>query len=134
MTIETKIRFSTERAGQKRLRKSDESAKLQKPVPERIPRVARLLALAIHFDGLIRRGVAQDYADLARLGGVTRARITQIMNLLNLAPAIQEELLFLPGANSGRDAVTEREMRRVCKVAKWTEQVTGCSSIGAIKK
>ena len=55
-----------------------------------------LTALAIRFEGLVRRGDVRDYADLARLGCVTRARITQIMNLLHLAPDIQEALLFLP--------------------------------------
>ena len=34
---------------------------------------------------------------------VTRARMTQIMNLLNLAPDIQEELLLLPPVTEGRD-------------------------------
>lgn len=57
---------------------------------ERSPRLARLMALAIKFDGLVRQGVVRDYADLARLGYVSRARITQIMNLLHLAPDIQE--------------------------------------------
>ena len=62
----------------------------------KLPRVARLMALAIKFDGMLREGVATDYADLARLGLVTRARMTQIMNLLNLAPDIQEQILFSP--------------------------------------
>lgn len=68
------------------------------------------LTLAIHFDGLIRQVVVWDYADLARLGGVSRARITQIMNLLNLPPWKQEELLILQG-DSWRTRVTERKMR-----------------------
>jgi alkylated DNA nucleotide flippase Atl1 len=68
------------------------------------------MALAIHFDGLIRDGVVKNYADLARLGGVSRARITQIMNLLNLPPWKQEELLFLEGGQ-GRTGVTERVIR-----------------------
>ena len=70
---------------------SDES----KPALERIPRISRYMALAIHFEDLIRQGVVTDYADLARLGHVTRARVTQIMNLRLLTPEIQEELLFL---------------------------------------
>jgi hypothetical protein len=53
----------------------------------------RLMALAIHFDRLIRDGKVKDYAEVARLGGVTRARVTQVMNLLSLAPAVQEALL-----------------------------------------
>ena len=69
---------------------SDES----KPALERIPRISRYVALAIHFEDLIRQGVVTDYADLARLGHVTRARVTQIMNLRLLAPKIQEEILL----------------------------------------
>ena len=69
---------------------SDES----KPALERIHRISRYMALAIHFEDLIRQGVVTDYADLARLGHVTRARVTQIMNLRLLAPEIQEELLL----------------------------------------
>jgi hypothetical protein len=56
------------------------------PAPPRIPRITRLMALAIKFQAMIDRGEVKDYADLARLGIVTRARITQIMNLSLLAP------------------------------------------------
>jgi len=54
------------------------------PVPPpspRIPRVTRLMALAIKFEEIVDRGEVRDYADLARLGHVTRARMSQIMNL-----------------------------------------------------
>jgi hypothetical protein len=51
-----------------------------------VPRVARLMALALRFENLIRKGRVADYSDLARLGHVSRARLTQIMNLLLLAP------------------------------------------------
>jgi hypothetical protein len=71
---------------------------------------------------LIRCGVVADYADLARLGQVSRARVTQIMNLLNLAPDIQEEILFLPRVAKGRARVTERELRAVAAVADWEGQ------------
>jgi len=80
-----------------------------------LPRISWLMALAVHFDGLIRRGIVRDYADLAWLGGVTRARITQIMNLLNLPPWKQEELLFL----RGNSRLPEREMRAVCEKTMW---------------
>ncbi len=63
------------------------------PAPPRIPRITRLMALAIKFQDMIDRGEVKDYADLARLGLVTRARVTQIMNLLNLAPDLQLESL-----------------------------------------
>jgi hypothetical protein len=88
----------------------------------KLPRVTRLMALAIKFDGLIRDGVVRDYADLARLGFVTRARMTQLMNLLLLAPDIQEEILFLPKTTTGRDRVSERNIRRITAIGRWDRQ------------
>jgi hypothetical protein len=85
------------------------------------------MALAIHFDGLIRQGLVKDYADLARLGGVSRARITQIMNLLNLPPWQQEELLFLE-SGPGRTRLTEREMRYFLLTANWINALTPSAS------
>ena len=82
----------------------------------RIPRITRLMALAIKFQGMLDCGAVHDYADLARLGYVTRARITQIMNLLLLAPDLQEHLLFSP------TTVEERRLRNVAKIVKWLEQ------------
>jgi len=94
------------------------------PPPEagNVPRVARLMALAIHFDGLLRRGEARDYAELARLGQVTRARMSQIMDLLHLAPDIQEALLSLPRTQNGRDAVTEHNLRPIAAEMDWQRQ------------
>ena len=88
----------------------------------KLPRVTRLMALAIKFETLIADGVVKDYADLARLGYVTRARMTQIMNLLNLAPDIQEEILFLPKTTTGRDPVSERNIRRITAIVPWGRQ------------
>lgn len=97
------------------------------PMPENlpkgnVPRVARLLALAHHFETLRRQGVAEDYADLARLGGVTRARMTQIMSLLNLAPDIQEEILYLPLTTRGRDAVSTKKVLPIAQDMEWDRQ------------
>ena len=90
--------------------------------PGNAPRISKLMALAIRFDGLLRRGEVRDYADLARLGYVSRARITQIMNLLNLAPDIQEALLFLPRTLKGRDSIRERDVRPIAAVSHWHRQ------------
>jgi len=97
------------------------------------------MALAIKFDGLVARGEVRDYADLARLGFVTRARITQLMNLLNLAPDIQEEILFLPATTEGRDPISERGLRNLTGVESWARQrrilhtiyARGASQVGA---
>jgi hypothetical protein len=83
-----------------------------------IPRIARLMALAIRFEGLVRDERVRDYAELARLGRVTRARMTQIMKLLDLAPDIQERILFLPPIRS----LNERNLRPVASCIDWDEQ------------
>ena len=62
----------------------------------RVPRIARLMALALRFEQLVRSGAVRDYAELARFGQASRARLTQIMSLLHLAPDLQEKILFLP--------------------------------------
>src|SRR5436190_12755690 len=99
VTFRTKIHFRAGRSGRKHLETGQ--APTQNVEPGRIPWVSKLMALAIRFDDLVRDGVVTDQAELARLGHVSRARVTQIMNLLHLAPDIQEELLFLPRIERG---------------------------------
>lgn len=85
-------------------------------------RARGLMALATMFDQLIHDGVVANQAEIAKLGFVSRARVTQIMDLLNLAPEIQEALLYLPRVEKGRDPVTERELRRIVVQLDWDEQ------------
>jgi len=75
------------------------------------------MALAIKFQDMVNRGEVRDYADLARLGYVTRARLTQIMNLLLLAPDIQERVLFGLQSDGG-----ERALRAVSAEVCWSDQ------------
>ncbi len=119
--VEFKVHFQTTRRGMKRAVVGEKPAT---PVASlgRIPRVTRLMALAIRFDHLIREGEVQDQADIARLGHVTRARVTQIMNLLHLAPDIQEAILFLPRVEQGRDPITERDLRPIASIVDWRKQ------------
>ena len=88
----------------------------------RVPRVVRMLALARKIDGMIRDGELQDLAEAARAIGVTRARVTQIANLLLLAPEIQEAILGLPPVTSGRDPISERALRRIVAEPEWKRQ------------
>jgi len=80
------------------------------------------MALAIRFERLLEEGVVANQSELARLAHVTQPRITQIMNLLHLAPDIQEEILFLPEVVEGRDPITERDLRSVAAVMQWCQQ------------
>jgi hypothetical protein len=87
-----------------------------------VPRISRLMALAIRFDRLIHDGVVANFADLAALGRVTRARVTQIMNLLNLAPDIQEKILFLDKPVRRQEIITEKRLRPMAADANWSSQ------------
>jgi len=94
----------------------------EKPKPPetrpRPPRFAVLMALAIHMEQLLRHGHVRDQAELAQLAGVTRARVTQVMNLLDLAPDIQLELLLsTPNGEQG-----EHPLRPLVAVPDWQEQ------------
>ena len=88
----------------------------------RTPRVAKLMALAIRFDDLLRTGEVTSQSELARLAHVTQPRMTQIMNLLHLAPDIQEEILILPPVTEGRDPITERDLRPITRMIGWSQQ------------
>ncbi len=88
----------------------------------RTPSVARLMALAIRLEELIAAGHVPRYAGLARLVGVSRARLTQIANLTLLAPDIQEAILFLPLVVKGREPITERHLRPLVAEPDWQRQ------------
>jgi len=120
ITLTRKVFLSNGRSGRKRLATNKPAT--EAVAPGRVPRISRLMALAIKFDGLIRDGRVTDQSELARLAHVTQPRMTQIMNLLHLAPDIQEELLFLPLVMKGRDPVHERMLRRVAAMIDWHDQ------------
>jgi hypothetical protein len=90
--------------------------------PGRVPRVARLMALALRLDDRLRRGDIASFAEVADLGHVTRARVSQIMNLLNLEPAIQEALLYLPRTVRGRDPLILRDLQPIASTCDWRRQ------------
>jgi len=80
------------------------------------------MALAIRFEQLISEGKVTDYAELARLGHVSRARITQIMNLRLLAPDIQEQLLWLSPIERGSDPLHLRQLQPIAATSAWGKQ------------
>ena len=90
--------------------------------PSRISRIARLMALAQHVEELVRSGAIGSCAAAARLGRVSRARLSQIIGLLNLAPDLQEQLLFLEHPARGRPAPVLRGVLTVAAALDWDEQ------------
>lgn len=120
LVVEGTVHFARSgRGGRKEMRDGPAPAP---PEPGRVPRVARLMALALRLEGLIRDGVVADYAEVARLGHVTRARVTQVMNLLHLATDVREALLFLPRVERGRDPVVLRDLQPIAAQPDWKRQ------------
>ena len=101
----------------------------KQPEPLRPTRVARMLALAHAMQGLLDRGEATGYGDLAALAGITPARVSQLLDLTRLAPDIQEFILFAE-TRSGNETVTERSLRALVRIASWDDQRR---AIGAIR-
>ena len=121
MTLRSKVHFGAGDKGRLELKRG--AAPAQAPTAAgRVPKVARLMALTIKFEGMLKAGEVTDYAELTRLGHVSRARLTQIMNLLNLAPDLQEALLFLPLVTEGREPVKEWRVRPVAAEVMWAKQ------------
>ena len=122
LTIQKEVHFGRGQRSRKVLREGPPSDTPQETPVGRTPRISKLMALALRFDRLISEGEITDQAELARLGQVSRARVTQIMNLLLLAPDIQEEILFLPQTLSGRDPIRARHNRPLTTVHDWRKQ------------
>lgn len=114
--VTTQVHFNVGRSGARSLRLGP-----VKPAPKsgRIPRVTRLMALAIRMENLIDQGAITTQAELAVVGHVTRARVTQILNLLHLAPDIQEAILDLPPVVQGREPISERQLRPIAAEIDW---------------
>lgn len=128
--IETTVHFRRGSRTERLLHEGSES------VPGRIPRISKLMALAIHYDELLRSGVVKSLAELAKLGHVSTTRMTHIMKLLLLAPEIQEQLLFLSSVEHGPDPLFLKDMQKMARQPSWKKQpaaLDGQMSINALR-
>lgn len=122
ITIERTCHIKNTRHGRKRLLPGEAPDPSLPVGPGRIPRITKLMALAIRFDEKLAAGHVSNMAQLARLGYVTRARMSQIMNLRFLAPEIQEELLNLPRVHKGRAPIKYRDLLPMLCYPLWKDQ------------
>ena len=120
ISVKRKVHFVRRERGRKTV--ADQPRLVDQVPAGRVPRISRLMALAIKFDRMIREGKVADISELARLAHVTQPRMTQIMNLNHLAPDIQETLLMLPPVSQGREQIHERMLRPVAAEADWQRQ------------
>ena len=121
LMVECKIEFRRLAKGRKQMQEAPATPRPVVP-PGRVPRVSRWMALALRFEKLLREGHVVSYSELARLGHVTNARISQLMNLLHLAPDIQETILFLPRTQRGRAPIILHDFQPIAAQWDWREQ------------
>ena len=110
-----------------RVRQGNGKAFVKEPPPpssepvRRPARLALMLAYAHKIQDAIDYGIVRDRAELARRLGFTRARVTQILDLTLLAPAIQEQILFVETVD-GVARITERTARKASQERSWADQ------------
>jgi len=113
--------LAKEQAAQSKIASHPTTRALSVPA-ERVPRITRLLALAQKFEELIQSGAVNNYAALAEVGQVSRSRVTQMTSLLNLAPDVQEEILFLKVQDAERLRISEPSLRKLTATLLWKQQ------------
>jgi hypothetical protein len=116
LVVRRHVRFSSGERGRRKLRPAAPATPPSEPA---VPRISRLMALAVVLDELIRSGQVASYHELASLCRVSSSRVCQIMALVELAPDIQEAILFLP---PGSPTVTERRLRDLFAATDWEAQ------------
>ncbi|MCA9127232.1 MAG: hypothetical protein KDB22_09100 [Planctomycetales bacterium] len=122
VTVKRKLNVSIASRGRIAIRPHDPNVEPPRPRPSsKLPRISKLMALAIRFDEMLRTGEASDTIELARLGHVTQPRMSQILALNQLAPDIQEALLNLP-ATKGNPEIHEKRLRPISAMLTWDNQ------------
>ena len=116
-----KIQFETSSSSHGRQRVGVPKAK-KSTAPAKLPHITKLMALAIRLEHLLATGQVKDQAEIARTAGITRARVTQIINLANLAPDIQEAILNLEPTTDPVPRFREREVRTIAILPNWEKQ------------
>jgi hypothetical protein len=85
------------------------------------PRLRKDLLLAYQVEELISEGKAKDFTQAARWLNITKARLSQTMSLLNLAPSIQDEILL---NNSDKiKNITVQDILPITAESDWNLQV-----------
>ena len=117
--IEAKFYTATASHGRQRV---TSSRPIKTTAMPRVLHITKLMALAIRLDDLLATGQVKDQAEIARTAGITRARVTQILNLTQLAPDIQQAILDLEPTTDSTPRFREREVRAIAILPDWVKQ------------
>jgi hypothetical protein len=120
ITVKRKVQLARAARGRRRVTKWKGDS--NSVASGRVPRISRLMALAIRLERLLLTGEVSDASELARLSHISQPRMTQILNLAQLAPDIQQELLFLPRVTSGTPDIHEKMLRPIVAEVDWAKQ------------
>ena len=131
ITVKRKVKLTREAHGRRRI--APQPSETPPVEAGRIPRISRLMALAIRLERLLQSGEVGNLTELARLGHVTQPRMSQILNLTLLAPDIQEELLFLSRVTAGKPTIHEKMLRPVSAETDWGKQREMWSQVSSSK-
>lgn len=118
-TISIDVHLKPGKCGHRKIRKGKRPSHSK---PTRIPRISRLMALAIKYEQLTTNGAINNQDALAQLAGVDRSQISRILRLRLLSPCIQEQLLSLPDAEEGNDSIPWKDIRPITRIHSWDEQ------------
>ena len=100
------------------------------PKAPQTPKVVELLRTAQEWRRQIDVGEVSNQAAIARREGITRARVSQILAMLRLAPELQDFILALPDSTS-KPTVTERALRMVVQYADLPKQIAAFQAFAA---
>lgn len=117
--IQAKFEITGRKHGQQKIR---EPKPVRPPSPPSLPHVTKLMALAIRLEHLLETKQVSDQAEIARTAGITRARVTQILNLNGLAPDIQEAILCLEPTTDPNPPIREGLVRELATTLNWKKQ------------
>lgn len=118
-SISLEVHIAPGRCGHKKIRTGK---KPKHTTPNRLPRITKLMALAIKYEQLLDSGQIEGQDALARLAGMDRSSISRLLRLRLLSPRIQEQLLELPQTDKGREKISMRAVEALVRIHDWCEQ------------
>ncbi len=119
VSIKMKVHFAPGNHNHRVLRKGKQPKHSKST---RLPRVTRLMALALRYERLLEQGLVKNHQELADLAGVERSQISTILRFRLLAPDIQEWLLNLPETEKSKDPIGMIELRSISATPSWEKQ------------
>jgi hypothetical protein len=127
----------TEAKGRIRVSLKAEPPAEPEPPREDIPRIVRLLALAHRWHRMIDERKVENQAEIARQTGLTAARISQIMSLVQLSPEAQRRLVLDAVMSDCRPLIGESvamDYQAAARVPIWSQQVCGPYQLSDLTK